>query len=95
VNNDADYVYRPFRTVWFSMAMSDASAFHLSLANAAMFLDQRIHAHSFSYDKSIECLKYYGQCVNQISRRLESFDDSVSEGVITTVLGLICHDVRF
>lgn len=94
VHGDADYVYRPFRRIWLTMSLTDPAAFHLTLANAAMFLDQHTHTSDFKYEKSTECLTYYGKCVRQITERLGSIDDSVSEGVITTVLGLLCHDVR-
>ncbi|PYH92267.1 hypothetical protein BO71DRAFT_432080 [Aspergillus ellipticus CBS 707.79] len=36
VTGDTDYVFRPLRTVWFSMALTDASAVLVALANAAM-----------------------------------------------------------
>jgi hypothetical protein len=76
------------------MSMNDATAFNLSLANAALFYDQRTRTSTFKYENSVECLTYYGKCLREISKRLGSSDDSVSDGVIMTVLGLLCHDVR-
>ncbi|KAJ5682922.1 hypothetical protein N7462_006087 [Penicillium macrosclerotiorum] len=76
MNAEAEYKYRPFRKIWFSMALSDHSAFTLCMANAAMFWDEARCPESFQYVKSEEALKYYGH-----------------EGVITTILGLICHDL--
>lgn len=93
MTSDRDYVFRPFRTVWFSMALTDASAVLVALANAAMFLDQRQRAHTYRYETSAECLTYYGQCVQQVTRRLGDVRENLSEGVITAILGLICHDV--
>jgi hypothetical protein len=83
VANEADYLYRPFRQEWMSMALVDHSAFYLSLANAALFTMQMMEHKGFEY----------GECLNQVARRLSSRIESVSEGIITTVLGFICHDV--
>ena len=94
VTAESDYVYRPFRTIWFTMALIDASAFKLSMANAAMFLAQRKNPEGFRYEKCSESLEYYGQCISEVTRRLGNRSDCVSEGVITTILGLVCHDVR-
>lgn len=93
VQSEADYCYRPFRSVWFSMALHDGSAFKLCMANAAMFLDKVHHPESFQYERSAETLKYYGQCVGEVTHRLADPVDCTSEGLVTTVLGLICHDV--
>ncbi|RAK73253.1 uncharacterized protein BO72DRAFT_437892 [Aspergillus fijiensis CBS 313.89] len=93
MTSDKDYVFRPFRSVWFSMALTDPSAIFVALANAAMFFDQRVRAQEFKYEKSSECLAYYGRCVQQVRARLGSVKESLSEGVITAILGLICHDL--
>ncbi|PYH49691.1 uncharacterized protein BP01DRAFT_419836 [Aspergillus saccharolyticus JOP 1030-1] len=93
MTSDKDYVFRPFRSVWFSMALTDPSATFVALANAAMFLDQRLRAQEFSYETSSECLAYYGRCVQQVRGRLGNVKESLGEGVITAILGLICHDL--
>ncbi|RAK98548.1 uncharacterized protein BO80DRAFT_427346 [Aspergillus ibericus CBS 121593] len=93
MTSDRDYVFRPFRTVWFTMALTDASAVLVALANAAMFLDQKLRAQMYRYETSAECLTYYGQCVQQVTRRLGDARENLSEGVITTILGLMCHDL--
>lgn len=76
------------------MALVDQSAFKLSMANASMFLAQRKDPNSFRYEACSESLKYFGQCLSLVTKRLEDPKDRTSEGVITTILGLICHDVR-
>ncbi|PWY75206.1 hypothetical protein BO94DRAFT_538533 [Aspergillus sclerotioniger CBS 115572] len=93
MTSDRDYVFRPFRAVWFSMALTDASAVLVALANAAMFLDQKQRVQAYRYETSAECLTYYGQCVQQVTRRLGDVRENLSEGIITTILGLICHDL--
>jgi hypothetical protein len=95
VDTKADDYYRPFRSEWFSMAVVDRSAYYLSLANAAMFLNQVMNGGNFEYSDCVESSKYYTECLNQITRRLGCRMERVSEGVITTVLGFICHDVGF
>ncbi|BCS27832.1 uncharacterized protein APUU_60880S [Aspergillus puulaauensis] len=92
---DAEYNYRPFRKVWFAMALSDQSAFILCKANAAMFLEKaRLRdGDEFRYEHCAETLGYYGQCVREVTRRLSDPVDCVSEGVFTAILGLICHDL--
>jgi hypothetical protein len=76
------------------MALTDATAFQLCMANAAMFMAQRKQPATFQYEKCSEVLEYYGKCLGQITKRLECRDDRTSDGVIVTILGLICHDVR-
>lgn len=75
------------------MALTDASAFRLSMANAAMFMAQRRQPETFQYEKCSEALEYYGQCLHHVTKRLENRGDRTSDGVIVTILGFICHDV--
>ncbi|KAL4913230.1 hypothetical protein BDW62DRAFT_214401 [Aspergillus aurantiobrunneus] len=91
---DAEYNYRPFRKIWFSMGLSDRTAFILCKANAAMFLEQVRLCDQFRYEHCRETLTYYGQCVRQVMERLSDPVDCVSKGVLTAVLGLICHDLH-
>ncbi|KAJ5223883.1 hypothetical protein N7468_008425 [Penicillium chermesinum] len=93
MQSEADYRYRPFRGIWFEMALRDGSAFKLSMANAAMFLDEAHHPTTFKYERSAEALAYYGESVRQVTRRLADPIDRASEGLMTAVLGLICHDL--
>ncbi|KAJ5099981.1 hypothetical protein N7532_006982 [Penicillium argentinense] len=93
MNSEAEYKYRPFRKIWFSMALTDQSAFTLCMANAAMFLEQTRHPETFRYERCEETLRYYGRCVEQVTDRLSDPVDSTSEGILTTILGLICHDL--
>ncbi|KAH8691439.1 hypothetical protein BGW36DRAFT_52943 [Talaromyces proteolyticus] len=93
MNSESDYVYRPFRTVWFSMALTDAGAFKLAMANASMFLAQSKDPEKFRYENCSETLEYYGQCLRLVIKQLEDPDDCLGEGVINAILGLICHDL--
>lgn len=75
------------------MALSDKSAFILCKANAAMFLEEIQHPDTFRYETCQETLTYYGQCVRQVTERLSNAQERTSEGILTCILGLICHDV--
>ena len=77
------------------MAIVDSSAFYLSLANAALFVNRLDQQGYLEYSDSVESAKYYSECLNQITQRLASRTESLSQGVITTVLGFLCHDVRY
>ena len=47
---------------------------------------------ALEYSDCDESAKYYSECLNQVSQRLESSTESLSQGIITTVLGFLCHD---
>ena len=95
MQNEGDYLYRPFRTEWFSMAMLDCTAFYLCLANAALFFNQFKFHKGIEYEDFAESSKYFSLCLRQVTTRLDSESDRASDGVITTVLGFLCHDVCF
>jgi len=94
VHAEGDYLYRPFRIQWFEMAVVDSSAFYLSLANAALFLSRVNQQGGLEYSDCIESANYYSECLNQVTKRLASRTEGISQGVITTILGFLCHDVR-
>ena len=74
------------------MALLDPSSYFLCLANAALFMDQYVTRRtSLEYTDSVESTKYYSKCLTQITRQLGCQSLSISEGVITTVLGFVCH----
>lgn len=96
---EADYVYRPFRTSWVQIGLSDATAFDLWLAQAIVIRDLAAQEDNTScpgmeYLNNPEANKYYGRCLNQLSHRLSSREECVSIGVIATIMGFICIDVR-
>jgi hypothetical protein len=70
--------------------MSDKSAFHLTMANAAMFFGKEIGC---TNAETAESMKYYTISLRSINKRLLDPIDSISEGVMGTVLGFVCHDV--
>jgi len=92
VSGEASYVYRPFRVEWFNMAILDPCSYFLCLANAALFMYQHItHKKSLEYTDSAESAKYYSQCLSQLTHQLASETERFSDGVITTILGFVCH----
>lgn len=90
-----DYGYKPFRSVFLRLALSDATAFTLSLAYAVLFQDQAIHGQSEEADFTDipESIKYYSRSVRDLTARLNDPIDRLSEGVIGTITGFVCHDV--
>jgi hypothetical protein len=94
VRGAAAGLYRPFGKEWFATAIADRCSFYLCLANGAMFYHQMIEGGSYEYSDYDESAKYFGHCTGLMAQRLGCKDDGVSEGVITTVLGFLCHDVR-
>ncbi|OQV01780.1 Fungal specific transcription factor domain-containing protein [Cladophialophora immunda] len=92
MHNEGDYLYRPFRHEWFAMAVIDNTAFYLSLANAALFFHQMTERKGCEYSDFEESSKYLSLCLNQVAQRLGRESHNISEGVITTVLGFLCHD---
>lgn len=77
------------------MGLSDPTTFYMSLANT-LLLWNRIRGQSniIEYTDSPESMKYYFEAADQLSKRLLDPQDRVSVGVIATVLGYMCHDVR-
>jgi hypothetical protein len=89
VSGEAGYIYRPFRAEWFSMAILDLSSYYLCIANAALFMDQRVTRRtSLEYTDSVESTKYYSRCLVQVTTQLACKTQRISEGVINNYLGL-------
>ncbi|EKJ71823.1 hypothetical protein FPSE_08008 [Fusarium pseudograminearum CS3096] len=88
---EADRDYRPFRATWFHFALSDTTAFSLSLATAALYWNNAERL-SRAFESDSESIKYYFKSVKELSRRLDSETDCLSGGVIATTVGLICYD---
>jgi hypothetical protein len=70
--------------------MADESAFYLTMANAAVLFGRETGSREAQTN---EAMKYYTKSLQSVSKRLQDPVDSVSEGVLGTVLGFVCHDV--
>jgi hypothetical protein len=75
------------------MAVCDSTAFYLSLANATVFFNQITLGKGSDYSDFKESSKYLGLCLNQMTERLRTELNNISDGIVTTVLGFLCHDV--
>lgn len=76
------------------MAIIDTSAYYISLANASLFMNQiTCHGSGLEYSDCLESSGYYSSCLTTMSERLSRHAERSSEGVITTILGFLCHDV--
>jgi hypothetical protein len=78
------------RNIWMTITMTERSAFHLTLANSALFLTAEINKRIIENAESID---HYTMAVKLTEKRLQDPIDAISEGVIGTVLGFACHDV--
>lgn len=97
---EADYVYRPFRASWFRIGLSDTAAFDLWLAQAVvirngLFHEPNVLNYDAKYLDTSEASKYYCKSLHQLAIRLNNREDCVSDGVIATIMGFICVDVRY
>jgi hypothetical protein len=77
--------------MWITIAISDSSAFQITLAHASILLAQ---AHNQWTGETTESMKLYTTSVHAVSKRLQDPIDSTSDGVISAILGLACLDVR-
>lgn len=80
----------PFRYEWYSLASTDATAFYLYLANAAL-----LHSQITLQDNSSESAKYFGICLNQVVERLQEETAKVSPGLMLVIVGFACYDVSY
>jgi hypothetical protein len=83
--------FRPMRTMWINIAMSDSSSFHVTLAHASALFAPGPHE---DLSETTESLKHYTASVQAVSRRLQDPVESISDSIIGTVLGFSCLDVR-
>ncbi|KAM0512978.1 hypothetical protein ACHAPE_008338 [Trichoderma viride] len=96
---EADFVYRPFRSSWLRIGLSDRVAFDLWLAQAVVIRNGLVHkSNEFAYDElfedTSEASSYYCKSLQQLTIRLNDREDCISEGVIATIMGFICVDTR-
>ncbi|VUC36234.1 unnamed protein product [Clonostachys rosea] len=94
MDGEASYIYRPFRAEWFNMAVLEPSAYYLCLANAALFLNQFLTGHGrLEYTDCVESSKYYGLCLSRVTGQLADQSRGITQGLVTTVLGFVCHNL--
>ncbi|KAI1394012.1 uncharacterized protein F4822DRAFT_33595 [Hypoxylon trugodes] len=93
--NEAHSVYRPFRFLWLSMGLSDAAAWNITLANAALYRGMDAETKKLKkpeYISSVDAMKWYTLSLASITERLQTPDDSDTEGLVVAVTGFVCHD---
>lgn len=80
---------------WIRICFTDYTAFYLSMASALLFWDWRKGVMSREFFDNPEATKYYFIALDQLSKRLNDPQECASPGVIATILGCLCHDVRY
>lgn len=95
VQAEDEYTIMAFRFLWIGLALRDPAARDLILANAALALARY---HGFKASGSLfehpESITYYSKSVNALNSRLGPSAGQITEGMIITVLGFSCYDVR-
>jgi hypothetical protein len=81
--------------VWLRIGLSDSTAFQLSLASALLFKEGMNGSIALDFTDNEESAKHYFKALRLLSGRLSDPSECVAPGVVATVLGCICHDVRF
>ncbi|KAI3322111.1 hypothetical protein HD806DRAFT_501013 [Xylariaceae sp. AK1471] len=84
--------YRPFRFPWLFMGLSDASAWHITMANAVIFKTMKPGDAKPEFGTNTEALKWYTLSLESISKRLADPTERSKEGIIVAIAGFICHD---
>ncbi|KAI1336931.1 hypothetical protein F5Y15DRAFT_191342 [Xylariaceae sp. FL0016] len=84
--------YRPFRSSWLSMGLSDPAAWHITMANAVLFRKVTLRGRKPGFDADAEAMKWYEQSLETITRRLADSEQNGGEGLVIAVVGLLCHD---
>jgi hypothetical protein len=92
VHTRSNRTYKPLAEVWFTIGIADRSAFHLTMANAVMLFAEETGSKG---SETTESMMFYTMSLRSVNKRLQDPVDGISEGVIGTVLGFVCHDVGF
>jgi len=74
-----------------TIGMSDSGAFGITLASASLALAQESRQ---AARDTTESVKHYTTSVHAVRKRLQDPVDRTSDGVISTILGFACLDVR-
>ncbi|KAJ2979123.1 hypothetical protein NUW58_g7281 [Xylaria curta] len=84
--------YHPFRFPWLSIALTDAAAWYLTLANAVLFRKMKPGDAKPEFSTDDKALKWHRLSVQSVSRRLADPMERDQEGLIAAIVGFICHD---
>ena len=78
--------------IWYTIGMSDGGAFNITLASA--IFHQNLFLGNPVADDT-ESTVYYTNSIQSMTQRLQDPRESTSDGVVATILGLTCFDVKF
>ena len=78
----------PVSEIWFSLALTDKSSFHLLLATVATAVQKLTGV------ETAEATKHYTLSLKSVATRMNDPNERTSEGVISSILGFACQDVR-
>jgi hypothetical protein len=75
------------------MGLSDAAAWHITMANAVIFRSMKPGDLKPEFFTNTEAMKWYTLSLKSISKRLADPTERNKEGLIVAIAGFICHDV--
>ncbi|KAI0404136.1 hypothetical protein F4802DRAFT_254737 [Xylaria palmicola] len=84
--------YRPFRVPWLSVALTDAAAWYITLANAVISRQMRPGDAESESRTGAQARKLYTLSLRSISKRLGDPTERRKEGLIAAITCFICHD---
>ena len=83
---------KPYRDSYYFVARDDASAFHQFLANIA--LHRTLYMSGGTSLISHEAIASHHKALQLAQKKIENIKDSVSDGMIATVLMMAAYNVR-
>ncbi|KAI0380138.1 hypothetical protein F5Y04DRAFT_282268 [Hypomontagnella monticulosa] len=92
VIDEAKSAYRPFRFTWITMGLSDAAAWYITLANAALYRDFKAGTKKPEFYTNSDAMKWYTKSLSSITKRLQDPAETEGEGLVVAITGFVCHD---
>lgn len=88
-----DLNQRAFHTVWIRAGLSDSTCCYVSLASATIFFEQGSEHLDVGYIRNRQAELYYCKALSSLNARMSDTNSLHNAGVITSILGFLCHDV--
>jgi hypothetical protein len=93
VKAQVEDVYRPFQKLWLTISMCEICSFQLSVAFGLLYMDQLKRTVNSSMEDIPECIEYRSKAINSLNSSLSNGIHEIGEGIIGTILGLVCASV--
>jgi hypothetical protein len=77
--------------MWYPLALSDISAFHLVISSSATDI---ACLKGFSGIETQQSLAYYTAAIRSVNNRLSDPNQCTDDSIIISLLGFLCYDVN-